>query len=126
MRHHQDFDVEAALRTLEAVARSASAEQQPTVELVANALHYLYVTNQLGALFQYVREAAQPAALTARIQHAFPDMAEATRWLHTSPPPEQGTLVKVAGRTHAVWRDDDGRQVLVPSLSPEELEAREK
>lgn len=114
----EDFDFEATLQTLGALADTASAEQRAALELAANALHFLYVTNQLPGLRDYVRDAEQPVVLSP---HAFDDMTQATAWLHTQPSPAHGMLVKVAGRTYAVWRDEAGQWVLVPSRSPEEL-----
>jgi hypothetical protein len=121
-----DSEVEAALQTLGALAASATAEQQEALALAANALLFLHARQQLDAFREYLREASAPAHLTVRIEREFDDMAQATHWLHTQPPPAHGTHVRVAGRTYAVWRDDAGQQVLVPSMTPEELDARRK
>lgn len=119
-------DVEAALQVLGDLAGSASAEQQEALALAANALLFLHTHHQLPAFREYLRDASAPAHLTVRIEREFDDLAQATHWLHAQPPPAHGTHVKVAGRTYAVWHDDAGRQVLVPSLTPEELDARGK
>lgn len=121
-----DFDVEAALQVLGALAGSASAEQQEALALAANALLFLHTHHQLPAFREYLRDASAPAHLTIRIEREFDDMAQATHWLHAQPPPAHGTHVKVAGRTYAVWHDAAGQQVLVPSMTPEELDARRK
>jgi hypothetical protein len=61
-----------------------------------------------------------------RVEHEFEDMTQASKWMATQPPSSHGTLVKVAGRTHTVWRDEDGSLLLLPSFSPQELEERKK
>jgi hypothetical protein len=118
----EDFDFEATLQELAAAAGSAPASQQAALELAANALHFLYVENRLGAFRDYLREARAPAHLVVRIAHAFDAMPQATQWLHAAPPPAHGTLVTVAGKTYAVWRDEAGQLQLVPSFTPQELE----
>lgn len=121
-----DAGLEAALQTLGALAATASAEQREALALAANALLFLHARNQLPAFREYLRESSAPAHLTVRMEREFDDLAEATRWLHAPPPPAHGTHVKVAGRTWAVWRDDAGQPTLVPSMTPEELDARRK
>jgi hypothetical protein len=122
----RDFDFETALRSLAVTAGKAPAEEQEALKLAASALHFLFAENRLHEFREYLHEADQPAVLAVRIEREFPDMTEASRWLATQPLPKHGTLVKVAGRTHAVWRDEDGSLLLLPSFSPEELEARRK
>ena len=121
-----DFDVEAVLQVLGELAGSASAEQQEALALAANALLFVHTRHHLPAFRDYLRDASAPAHLTVRIEREFDDMAQATHWLHAQPPPAHGTHVTVAGRTWAVWHDDAGQQVLVPSMTPEELDARGK
>jgi hypothetical protein len=121
-----DSQVEAALQVLGALASSASAEQKEALALAANALLFLLTHQQLPAFGEYLRDASAPAHLTIRIEREFDDMAQATGWLHAQPPPKNGTHVRVAGRTYAVWHDEAGQRVLVPSMTPEELDARRK
>jgi hypothetical protein len=119
----EDFDFEATLQQLADAARAAPAPQQAALELAANALHFLYVENRLGAFRDYLREARAPAHLAVRIEREFDGLPQATGWLHAAPPPAHGTLVKVAGKTFAVWRDEAGQLQLVPSFTPQELDA---
>jgi len=121
-----DFDVEAVLQVLGELAGSISSEQQEALALAANALLFLHTSQHFPAFRKYLRDASAPAHLTIRIEREFDDMTQATHWLHAQPPPAHGTHVKVAGRTYAVWHDDAGQQVLVPSMTPEELDALRK
>lgn len=122
----EEFDFDATLRALSGLAPHASTEAQAALELAAYALLFLHAENRLTAFREYLSDVKSPAILSVRIEREFTDMPQATGWLHASPPPAHGTLVKVAGRTYAVWRDEDGSLLLLPSLSPEELEARKK
>ena len=121
----EEFDFDATLRALGDTAPQASAEAQAAIELAAYALLFLHAENRLTAFREYLRDVKSPALLSVRIEREFTDMPQASQWLHAAPPPAHGTLVKVAGRTYAVWRDED-ESLLLPSLSPEELEARKK
>jgi len=119
-----NFEVEEVLRTLEkAVQRfpPGSAELH-AIELSAHALSFLFITNQLEAFDEHVRTAHLPAEQCIFISHEFKDMVEAQSWLQGQPAPALGTLVKIGGRTHAVFRDGDGTLLLGPSLTPQELE----
>lgn len=93
----EDFDFEAACRTLESVAGSSPPEAQDAIELAAYALHFLHVTEQFNAFREYLRDVKEPA----------------TR--------EVGTHVKVGEKTYEVWSDSTGRLRLVPAPSLQEL-----
>jgi hypothetical protein len=119
-----NLEVEAALRTLEKVAQGfppASAEAH-AIELAAHALGFVFITNQVDAFSEHVRTAHIPADQCIFISHEFKDMTEAQAWLHGQPAPAVGTLVKLSGRTHTVFRAGDGTLLMGPSLTPQELE----
>jgi hypothetical protein len=118
----EDFDFESTLQSLAASARKAPEQEQAAIKLAASALHFLFAENRLHEFRRYLQEADKPASDVVRIEHEFVDMTQASKWLTTQPPPKHGTLVKIAGRTHAVWRDEDGSLLLLPSFSPQELE----
>lgn len=101
-------------------------EEQEAIKLAAKALHFLLAENRLHEFRRYLQEADQPASDVMRIEREFPDMKQASEWVAARPPPRHGTLVKIAGRTHTVWRDEDGSLLLLPSFSPQELEDRRK
>ncbi len=122
----EDFDFDATLRLLAASTGKVSPEEQEALKLAARALHFLYAENRLHEFRRYLREADLPAGDVLRVEHEFPDMAQASKWVAAQPPSSHGTLVKIAGRTHTVWRDEDGSLLLLPSFSPQELEERKK
>jgi hypothetical protein len=122
----QDFDFESVLRSLAVTAKKVPAEEEEAISLAASALHFLFAENRLHEFRRYLQEAQQPAVLAVRVEHEFPEMSQAAKWVASQPPPRHGTLVKIAGRTHTVWRDEDGSLLLLPSLSPQELEERRK
>ncbi|XXF77676.1 hypothetical protein P2318_32180 [Myxococcaceae bacterium GXIMD 01537] len=122
----EEFDFEGTMEVLSGIAESATAEQQAAIELAANALHFVYTRNLFKEFREYLRTADLPAELVIRIEHTFADMTEASKWLESRPPPRHGTHVSIAGRTHVVWRDDDGNRILLPSFTPQELNERLK
>lgn len=122
----EDFDFDAALQSLAASSKKVPEEEREAIKLAAQALHFLFAENRLHEFRRYLSEATQPAVDVVRIEHEFADMTQASKWLTAEPPPRHGTLVKVAGRTHTVWRDEDGSLLLLPSFSPQDLEARRK
>jgi hypothetical protein len=121
-----EFDFEATVRSVGETLKKASAEEQGPLRLALDALYFLFAENRLHEFRDYVHKAGLPAEQVFRIEREFPDMAQASTWLTAQPAPEHGTLVSVAGRTHTVWREKDGSLLLLPSFTPQELEARRK
>ena len=117
-----EFEFEATCRTLGGAARASPEETQDAIEVAAYALHFLYATGQLKAFREYLQDVKEPASRSVHIEREFPDMEQASAWLHGQPPPVLETRVAVAGKTYAVWRDDGGTLRLVPAPSIEELE----
>lgn len=118
----EDFDFESTCQALQGVSGRSPAESRDPVEVAAYALHFLFATGQLKVFREYLRDVKEPANPPVHIEHEFTGMQQATAWLHGQPPPALETRVKVAGKTHAVWRDDGGTLRLVPAPSLEELE----
>ena len=118
-----ELEVEEALHALERAAQGfpPDSAEAHALELAAHALSFLFITNQLDAFSEHVRTAHIPADQCIFISHEFKDMAEAQAWLHGQPAPALGTLVKISGRTHTVFRTGDGMLLLGPSLTPQEL-----
>lgn len=121
-----EFDFEATVRAVGETLKKAPAEEQGPIRLALDALYFLFAENRLHEFRDYVRKAGLPAEQVFRIEREFLDMAQASKWLTTQPAPQHGTLVSIAGRTHTVWRDKDGSLLLLPSFTPQELEARKK
>jgi hypothetical protein len=118
-----DFQVEQVLQSLERASQQfpAESDESASIRLSAYALAFLQWEDQLDTFRQFLERMTQPASQVKTIEHEFADMPEAQRWLSGSPPPTKGTQVKVAGRTHTVWRKN-GALLLLPSFTPQELD----
>lgn len=121
-----EFDFDATLRSLSETLKKAPVEEQEALQTAIDSLLFLFAQNRLHEFRKYLRTADAPADLVFPVEREFADMTQAEKWLTSQPPPPHGTLVKVAGRTHTVWRDEDGSLLLLPSFSPGELEERKK
>ncbi len=120
MKHDpKSFVLEQVLQSLERASQQfpAESDENASIELAAWALTFLDREDQLAAFRQFMERVKLPIT----IEHEFADMPEAQRWLSGSPPPTKGTQVKVAGRTHTVWRKN-GTLLLLPSFTPQELD----
>lgn len=119
-----DFQVEQVQQSLERASQQfpSDSEENASIELAAYALGFIEQEDHLDAFRRYLEQAKLPASQVIFVEHEFTDMPEAQRWLSTQPPPKRRTLVKVAGRTHTVWTKD-GALLLLPSFTPQELEA---
>jgi hypothetical protein len=117
----KDFEFETLCQALESAASNAPAEVHDAIEAAANALHYLYATDQFEAFREYLREPEVPVPATVDPAHVFEDMEQAEKWLHDQASPAWGTLVKVAGKTWAVGRRAETRWILLPSFTPQEV-----
>lgn len=123
MNHNpKDFVVEQVLESLERAAARfpAGSDENASIELAAYALAFIEREDQLDAFRPFLERVKRPASQTKFIEHTFADMPEAQRWLNSQPSPARGTLVKVAARTHTVWKRG-GDLLLLPSLTPQEL-----
>lgn len=115
------FVVEQVLQSLERAAKHFpdTSEENASIELAAWALVFIEREEYLDEFRQFLMRQQLPV----RIEHEFPKMLDALRWLNTPPPPARGTLVKVEEKTYAVWKQKDGTLLLLPSFTVEELDA---
>jgi hypothetical protein len=56
----EDFEFEALCQTLESAVEQVPEAARDAISAAANALHYLYVTDQLVAFREYLRDADSP------------------------------------------------------------------
>lgn len=120
MKHDpKTFVVEKVLQSLERASHQVpeTSDENASIELAAWALIFIERSELLDAFRQFLAREDLPASQVIFVEHEFTDMPEAERWLNTQPPPKRGTLVKVAGKTHTVWRHD-GALLLLPSFTP--------
>ncbi|HEX8820782.1 MAG TPA: hypothetical protein VF794_12710 [Archangium sp.] len=118
----EDFELESTCRALQGAATGCPEEAQDAIEVAAYALHFLYATGQLKEFREYLHEVKEPASRSFHLERDFPDMEQASAWLHGQPSPTLETRVAVAGKTYAVWRDEAGILRLVPTPSLQDLE----
>ena len=119
----EDVEFEALCRTLESAVEHVPEAAREALSAAANALHYLYVTDQFPAFRDYLREADSVLPPSIDPAHVFPDMAQAQKWLGEQPLSSWGTLIKVAGKTFAVGKRAELRLTLVPSFTPQEVDS---
>lgn len=122
MKHDpKTFVVEQVLESLERAAKQFpdTSNENASIELAARALLFIEQEESLDAFRQFLVRQQLPI----HIEHEFPKMLDALRWLNTPPPPARGTLVKVGDKTYAVWKQKDGTLFLLPSLTVEQLNA---
>jgi hypothetical protein len=116
-----NFEFEALCQALERAVAHVPEAARDAISAAANALHYLYVTDQFTAFREYLCDADRvvPSIEPANV---FADMQQAEQWLREQPLSSWGTLVKVAGKTFAVGKRAEMRLTLVPAFTPQEVE----
>jgi hypothetical protein len=119
----EDFEFEALCQALESAVEHVPETARDAISAAANALHYLYVTDQFTAFREYLRDTDRVAPSSIDPAHVFPDMARAEEWLRKQPLSSWGTLVKVAGKTFAVGKRAEMKLNLVPSFTPQEVDS---
>ncbi|CAM3172850.1 hypothetical protein G4177_26270 [Corallococcus sp. ZKHCc1 1396] len=121
-----DFDFDALFPVMERLSKTAAPEDERVLRIAAYGLHYLHKLSMLDGFRMYLRDAQAPATDVNLIEHEFVSMPDARQWLSQAHGQDVGTLVRIAGRTHAVWREASGELTLVPSLTPQDLEPHTK
>ncbi|MCY1043674.1 hypothetical protein OV208_20310 [Corallococcus sp. bb12-1] len=121
-----DFEFDALFPVMERLSKASSPEEERVLRIAAYGLHYLHKLSMLDGFRMYLRDADAPATDENLIEQEFVSMPDARKWLSQAPGQNVGTLVRIAGRTHAVWREASGELTLVPSLTPQDLEKHQK
>ncbi|HLL52134.1 MAG TPA: hypothetical protein VK447_01225 [Myxococcaceae bacterium] len=106
-----------------AKGHDASSEEHATVELAANALHFLHHMQLTEAFQKYLEHLENPVPPLRRVEKSFAMMDEAQRWLEQNPETPLGTFVRIAGVTHAVPQALPSGLRFVRSMSPDDLES---
>ncbi|RYZ43075.1 MAG: hypothetical protein EOO71_04915 [Myxococcaceae bacterium] len=105
---------------------ASSPEDEHVLRIAAYGLHYFHKLSMLDGFRAYLRDADAPATDANLIEQEFVSMPDARQWLAQAQGQNVGALVRVAGRTHAVWREASGELTLVPSLTPQDLEKHQE
>ena len=122
----EDFDFDALFPVMERLAQTATPEEERVLRIAVYCLHYVDKLAMLDGFRSYLRDAQTPATDENLIEHEFVSMSDARQWLAQAQGRDVGTLVRVAGKTHAVWRDEAGELTLAPALTPQDLEKLRK
>ncbi|MFP2930097.1 hypothetical protein ACLESO_33850 [Pyxidicoccus sp. 3LG] len=116
----KDFDMDSALRTLDAASKNypPGSKEESTVQLAAISLLYIRKIRKLDDFLKYYQEFSNPA-FSVPIAKSFATQEEADRWL-ASGTASDGDLVSIAGQGFQVIQLPTGMKFLRTPL-PEEL-----
>jgi len=118
--HIKDFEMDDALRTLDAASKmyQAGSKEEATIQLAAISLLYVRRIRKLDEFLEYYREFFDPS-FKVKVSHAFATHKEADEWL-SSGKATDGELVSIAGQGFQVIQLPKGLSFLRTPL-PEEL-----
>jgi hypothetical protein len=114
-----DFDLDEALRTLDAVSKQypEGSHEAKTLQLAAGSLLYVLQLGKLRDFRKYLQERSDPS-FQVQVTQVFASRAEADAWL-ASGKPAHGERVKIAGQGFQVVQLPKGPRFLRAPL-PEE------
>ncbi|MFY0581543.1 hypothetical protein ACN28S_51320 [Cystobacter fuscus] len=123
MTYNKNFDVDAVLRTMEAMSRHhvEGTPEDEALRVCATAL--LFVRDEakkLEELREFFRKITTPAIVGVQVAHTFASRQEADAWL-ASGTATDGQLVRVAGQGFTVVDHGPKGLKLVRIPLPEEL-----
>lgn len=120
MAQIKDFEMDDALRTLDAASKmyQADSKEEATIQLAAIALLYVRRIRKLDDFLKYYQEFFDPA-FKVTVSHAFATQKEADAWL-SSGKATDGELVSIGGQGFQVIQLPRGLSFLRTPL-PEEL-----
>ncbi len=115
-----DFDLDDALRTLDAASKKypAGSKEEATIQLAAISMLYVLRTGKLRDFRKYYQEFFDPSH-KVKVSHEFKTREEADEWL-SSGQATDGELVSIAGQGFQVIQLPKGLKFLRTPL-PEEL-----
>ncbi|MFY0563273.1 hypothetical protein ACN28E_05470 [Archangium lansingense] len=120
MAHIKDFEMDDALRTLDAASKmyQAGSKEEATIQLAAISLLYVRRIRKLDDFLKYYQEFFDPE-FKVKVSHVFATQKEADEWL-SSGKATDGELVSIAGQGFQVIQLPRGLSFLRTPL-PEEL-----
>jgi len=120
MTYIKNFEMDDALRTLDAASKNyqAGSKEEATIQLAAISLLYVRRIGKLDDFLKYYQEFFDPS-FKVKVSHAFATQKEADEWL-SSGKATDGELVSIAGQGFQVIQLSKGSKFLRTPL-PEEL-----
>ncbi len=122
MKYDPDFNVDAALRTLESISHGfrEGSPEEASLRAAAAALVYVRELGKLDEYREFFRQITTPAIEGVKASHAFATREEAEEWLKGAGAPD-GELVSIDGKGYQVVNLPQGARFLRNPL-PQELE----
>jgi hypothetical protein len=123
MKYDANFDVEAALRTVESISQGFEdgSQEEAALRAVAAALVYVREIGKLDDYREFFRQITTPAIESVKAAYSFATRAEAEEWLKGASVPD-GELVSIDGKGYQVVNLPQGARFLRNPL-PHELES---
>ncbi len=124
MKYNQNFDVDAALHTLEAISQGVKegSSQDEALRAAAAALAYVREIGTLDDYREFFRQITTPASESVRAAYTFSTRDEAEEWLGRTPVLD-GELISIAGKGYQVVNLPQGARFLRNPL-PHELKSK--
>ena len=116
-----DFEMDEALRTLDAASKKypEGSKEEATVQLAAISLLYVRHIRKLDDFFKYYQEFFDPSFMP-KVSHAFATREEADAWLASGQARDR-TLVSIAGQGFQIIQLPNKPLRFLRTPLPEEL-----
>ncbi len=124
MKYDHNFDVDAALRTIESVSHGfqEGSPEEASLRAAAAALVYVRESGKLDDYREFFRQITTPAIESIKAVYTFATREEAEAWLKGATIPD-GELVSIDGKGYQVVNLPQGARFLRNPL-PQELESK--
>jgi hypothetical protein len=124
MKYDPDFDVDTALRTLDALSHGLQdgSPEEASLRAAAAALAFVREIGRLDDYREFFRQLTTPAIETMKAAYTFATREAAEEWLKGAQIPD-GVLVSIAGKGFQVVNRPQGARFLRNPL-PQELEPK--
>jgi hypothetical protein len=124
MKYDPNFDVDAALRTIESVSHGFQdgSTEEASLRAAAAALVFVREIGRLEDYREFFRQITTPAIETMKASYTFATREEAEEWLKGASVAD-GVLVSIAGKGFQVVNRPQGARFLRNPL-PQELEPK--
>jgi hypothetical protein len=124
MSYDPNFDVDAALRTIESISHGFQdgSREEASLRAAAAALVFVREIGRLEDYREFFRQITTPAIETVKASYSFATREEAEEWLKGVSVAD-GVLVSIAGKGYQVVNRPQGARFLRNPL-PQELEPK--
>ena len=124
MKYNPQFDVDAALRSIETISQGfqQGSKEEESLRAAAAALVYVREIGRLDDYREFFRQITTPASESVKAAYTFSTREEAEAWLKGTTVSD-GELVSIAGKGYQVVNLPQGARFLRNPL-PHELESK--